>query len=325
MKNNSLKEIAEALKTGNSICLYPHENMDGDAFGSTVALAIALRSLGKDAFVYYTEELPDNLAFMDKGYVTTDDEKAKNADISMLVDCGEPARLGVRKDVFSYGKTSLCIDHHLTSEPSCDYNYVDPTEAATGQIAFELIKELGVEPNPEMGNALYAALITDTGNSQYSNTQKKSFFIAAELFDWGIDSAYVNMEIYESNRFQRMLIETYAMNNLIMSEDGILAMCHVTLEDLDRTGAQDSETENIVGRLRSIKGVEVAAFLREKRDGNISLSLRSKRYVDVSKIASQLGGGGHVRAAGATLKGITIEDAIIKVRETIEKNIHEVE
>ena len=319
MKKSSLKEIASALMEGSLIILYPHDNMDGDALGSSVALAKALRIKGKEAWVYYVDEIPDNLCFLDKGYVIRDEEQASKADIAMLIDCGDPSRVGGRKEVFLKAPTTICIDHHATSEATAMYNYIDPEEAATGQLIFQLIKDLGVTGDEEMGNAIYAAIATDTGKFQYSNTQRKSHEIVAELYDWGIKPNEVSMEIYESNRFQRLLIETFAMNNLKMAREGQVAIAHVTMDDLLRTGAQESETENVVGKLRSIKGVEVAAFLREKKDGRITISLRSKKNVDVARIAERIGGGGHIRAAGATLSDITMEEALILVEKVIEE------
>ena len=319
MKSSSLKEIAEVLKGGNFITLYPHENMDGDALGSTVALAKALRILGKEAWIYYVNEIPDNLVFLDKGYILRDEDKASKADIAMLIDCGDPSRVGKRKDVFLMAPTSICIDHHATSEATAMYNYIDPEEAATGQLIFQLVKDLGITGDKEIGEAVYTSIITDTGKFQYSNTQRKTHEIVAELYDWGINPNQVSMEIYESNRFQRMLIETIAMNNLKISQDGLFAMAFVTRDDLVKTGAQESETENVVGKIRSIKGVEVAAFLRENMDGRINVSLRSKKYIDVSRIAEGIGGGGHIRAAGATLSNIGLEDALALIERVVKE------
>ena len=321
MNNNSLGEIAEVLRQGKKVVLYPHENMDGDALGSAVAMTIALRKMGKVAWVYATESIPDNLKFLDKGYVTSDAEVAGEADIAMIIDCGELSRIGERSEVFVKAPITIALDHHRTTEAACHYNYVDPESAATGQLTFDLLKEMEAEQDGEMGNALYAAIITDTGRFSYSNTQKITHSIVAELYDWGMDHEEVYQEIYESNRFQRLLVETYAMNTMEMSADGRLAMCYADRKAFEISGAEESETEGVVGKLRAIQGVEVAAFLKERANGTISVSLRTKKYMDAYHIAAVLGGGGHKRAAGATLRDISLEDARQKVRKIIENEL----
>jgi len=322
MKNNSLKEIAQKLSEAKSILLFPHINLDGDALGSTVALCKALRLAGKEAWILLEDDIPANLRFLDKGYCIWNQELIAEPDICMCVDCGDKGRFEKRADKFDEGKITVCVDHHRTTEFFCDYNYVDSEEAATGQIVFQLIKELGTEPDKEIGEAIYAAIITDTGNYQYSNTQKKSHEITMELYDWGIDCNKVSVEIYENTRMEKILLKNLAMETLKVLEGGKGAILYVTQEMLEKTGGLMEETEGFSQDLRSIAGVEYAAVVKEYGPELARVSFRAKTKGDVAKIAQRLGGGGHTKAAGCTIYA-PIEEAFKMVEKELITGIKE--
>lgn len=322
--NNTYKEIAQVLESAQRILLYPHVSADGDALGSCAALCRALRMKGKEAFILVEEELPLNLKFMDRGYCTEDKAILEDVDISFCVDCGDTTRFPERKEKFFEGKKTICIDHHHTTTEFCDYNYVDPDASATGELVFDLLKEMGTPRDIEIGEAIFAAITTDTGNFQYSNTRKKSFEIMAELFDWGVDTNKVSVELYENIRLERKIIESMAFSTMSLLADGKAAVAYVTREMLEQSGALSEETENVIRELRSIAGVEYAAFLKEKAPDTVRLSLRAKTTGDVAVIAEKFGGGGHVKAAGATLN-MTIEEAVSAVCRELEKVATEAE
>lgn len=324
MKNNSLQEIAQKLNEAKSILLFPHINIDGDALGSCAAICKTLRAKGKDAWILLEDDIPANLRFLDKGYCTYDMDKIKNPDICMCVDCGDLGRFPKRAEKFNEGKTTICIDHHRTTVFFCQYNYVDSVEAATGQIAFDLIKLMGIKPDEEIGEAIFAAITTDTGDFQYSNTQKKSHLIAAELYDWGVDFNKVSVEIYENVRMEKVMLKNKAMETLKLVGNGLGAIMHITQEMLEETGAAMDESEGLAQDLRSIAGVEFSALIKESKPGVARVSLRAKRSGDVAKIAQKLGGGGHTKAAGCTIN-LPIEEAVAVVEEEIEKAIEELE
>lgn len=306
--NNSLREIADVLHEAESVLLFPHVNPDGDSIGSCAALCRTLRLKGKETWILTEDEIPANLAFLDKGYCTKDMGKIQNPDVCMCVDCGDVTRFPKRAEKFLSGKTTVCIDHHMTTNLFCDYNYVDPEEAATGQIVFELLKELAVEPDGEIAEAVFAAITTDTGDFQYSNTQKKSHLITAELYDWGADFNKVSMEIYENVRLEKIRLKNVAMETLKIIGGGKGAIVKVSQSMLDETGALMDESEGLAQELRSISGVEYSAVIKEYEPELIRVSLRAKRKGDVSKIAVALGGGGHIKAAGCTIRE-TLENA----------------
>ena len=324
MKNNSLQEIAQKLNEAKSILLFPHINIDGDALGSCAAICKTLRSNGKDAWILLEDDIPANLRFLDKGYCTYDMDIIKNPDICMCVDCGDLGRFPKRAEKFNEGKTTICIDHHRTTEFFCQYNYVDSVEAATGQIAFDLIKLMGIKLDEEIGEAIFAAITTDTGDFQYSNTQKKSHLIAAELYDWGVDFNKVSVEIYENVRMEKIMLKNKAMETLKLVGNDLGAIMHITQEMLEETGAEMDESEGLAQDLRSIAGVEFSALIKESEPDVARVSLRAKRRGDVAKIAQRLGGGGHTKAAGCTIN-LPIEEAVAVVEEEIEKAIEELE
>ena len=302
MKNNTFQEISAVLLAAKKLLLYPHIHMDGDALGSCAALCKALRRAGKEAYILIEEEIPLNLRFLDRGYCTTDADILAEVDVSVCVDCGDESRFPGRKQAFRQGKTTVCIDHHHTTSSFCDYNYVDPAAAATGELIYQLLQVMGTQPDAEIGEALFAAMTTDTGNFQYSNTTKQTFAIAAALCDWGIDSNHVSVELYENVRPQRKRIEIKVLETMRLIAEGRGALCYMTQAMLTETGALAEETEDVVDQMRSISGVEYAAFLKEQQDGSVRVSLRAKRLGDVAEIAEKFGGGGHIKAAGATLR-----------------------
>lgn len=325
MNNSSLKEIARKISEAKSILLFPHINLDGDALGSCAALCKAFRNMGKETWILLEDDIPANLRFLDKGYCTWDMDKIQFPDICMCVDCGSRDRFEKRAEKFLSGKVTVCIDHHRTTDLEWDYNYVDHTEAATGQIAFELLKELGTEPDKEIGEAIFAAITTDTGNYQYSNTQGKSHLITAELYDWGVDCNKVSIEIYENVRMEKFMMKNLALETLRILEGGKGAIVCVTQEMLQKTGAVMDEAEGLSQDLRSISGVEYAAVVKEYEKEKARVSLRAKSRGDVAKIAQKLGGGGHTKAAGCTVykpideaAKLVEEEILVAIRELCE-------
>ena len=309
MSNDSFKKIGNVLNEGNSILIFPHINGDGDAIGSAVALCRALRKMGKTSYILTEDKIPQNLQFLIKDYVTEDFSAVENPDICVCVDCGDFSRFPKRKGKFLSGKLKVCIDHHRTSEPFCDYNYIDPKAAATGELIYRLLVAMEIELDKEIGEALFAAITMDTGNFQYSNTTKETHEIVAKLYDTGIDANGVSVELYERVSPEKIKLESEILSNLKISDDGKLAIGFVSRKMLGETGAKPEDSEGTVSQIRSIDGVEIAVLIKEKEDFLCKASLRGKHYADVSKIAEAYQGGGHTKAAGCTLH-MALDEAI---------------
>lgn len=322
MMNSTLEQISEKLKEAETILLYPHVLMDGDTLGSSIALCIALRKLGKKAHILIEDEIPTYLLFLEKGYCTSDQNILDRPDISISVDCSDIERFVMRKEKFRTGKFSICLDHHRTNNFFADMNYIDQHAGATGEIVYDLVKIMGVAPDVEMAEAIYTAITTDTGNFQYTNTTKTTHLITAELFDIGIDLEKISVEVYQNIRHEKLKIQNEVINTIEMLAGGKADIAYVTQEMLEKTGALMEETEGIIETLRNISGVEISAFLKETKPGEIKVGLRSKTYGDVSAIAQSFGGGGHKKASGCTLNG-TLQEAKEKISAAIITHLSE--
>lgn len=303
---NKLTEIADILKQSNTIFLFPHVQMDGDALGSAVALCQGLRRLEKSAYILIDEPIPANLKFLDRGFCTTDPNLFGEPDVCMAIDCSDLSRIETRKDVFLRGKTTISVDHHITSVPFCTMHYMDASAAATGEIIFKLLKVLNVPLDTTMGEALFSALATDTGNFMYSNATKETHEIVASLYDTGMNHNQVAVEIYQKIRREKVHLITRVLSNMEFFSGGRGVISFVSQDILKETGANMDESEGIVEQLRNIDGVEISIILKED-NGKVKVGMRSKTYADVAAISTSFGGGGHTKAAGFTLNASVIE------------------
>jgi phosphoesterase RecJ-like protein len=268
------------------------------------------------------DDIPENLQFLEHGYTIPVEEADMSADVSVAIDCGEDSRYPKRAKKFHDAPVSICIDHHATSEPIFDYNIIDPAAAASAELVYQVIRQLDQPIDRETAEALYTGINTDTGKFQYSNTTALTHRIAADLIDCGVDVNQINVELYESLRPEKLMVESRIMNSVEFYEDGKLAIASISKKALDQSGVKTGETDNVIALMRSIRGVEIAAFLKEKAENEVKVSFRAKGDCDVASIAGGFGGGGHKKASGATLH-MTLDDAVRTVREKCIESIAE--
>lgn len=319
MSNSAMPEqVAGALREAETVWLFPHILMDGDAFGSAVALCRGLRFLGKQAEILLEDTIPANLRFLEKDYCVTESALSVVPDVCIAVDCSDAGRFPARQEHFSRGKLRINIDHHGTNDGFADLNYVDAEAAAVGEMVYRLLLLLGCPIDKETGEALYAAIATDTGNYQYSNTSKESHLITAALYDSGMDQGMVNREIYQSDSPAKVRMHARAIGDMELFCGGRGTVAVVSLSLLEETGALMEDTEGIVESLRNLNGVEISCLLKEHGNNIVKVSLRSKSTGNVAEISQKFGGGGHIRAAGCTLNGTLNE-----VKEQMKKVIAE--
>ncbi|MDD2294359.1 MAG: bifunctional oligoribonuclease/PAP phosphatase NrnA [Eubacteriales bacterium] len=314
----SMLAIAQKLKTADSVLLFPHINMDGDALGSSVALCLALRQLGKTCSILIEDDIPEYLAFLDKGYCIRD--AVRIPDVSLAVDCGDVSRIENRREIFYAAADTACIDHHLLHADFARDCLVDSGAAATGTLVFRLLEEMNIHFTPEIADALYVAIMTDTGSFRYSNADRQTHLIIARLYEYGLDHVPLCNAIYDNIPLSQVKLEASALQNMEIFAGGRACIAHATLDMVEAAGATPDQTENIIDRLRSIRDVEIAVFLKEKADGNYKVSFRAKSYADVGTLAYRLGGGGHRKAAGCTVAA-PLGNARDLLRDAVEQEL----
>ena len=329
MKSNaSLKELAGFLKAAETILIFTHTNPDGDALGSAAALCRVLRKMGKTSWILMDEEVPEYISFMDTEFVTRDKECLKDQDVSICVDCGAYSRFPALADKFDEGKLHLCVDHHDTGDGFGDHYYIDPSEAATCQLIYKLIKELEAVVaesgetagqvaliDRQVAESIYTGINTDTGSFQYSNTTADTHAIASDLMTYGVDHTAINVKLYQTIPMTKLKIQAAILQKAEFLFGGKVAVGYVTGEMLEEAGAVLDDAEGTIDILRNIEGVEIAAFLKEKGEA-VKVSMRAKSYANVADIVSVFGGGGHVKAAGCTLE-MGMDEALDKLKNAI--------
>lgn len=303
--NDTIKSIATIMQDLDGILLFPHVNVDGDAIGSSTALCLALRRLGKKAYIMISEPIPKNLDFLDFGCVTDDDSVLEDVQLSLMLDCNGLNRIPGREDAWNRGRLKGCIDHHATTSKDLrfDFKRIEPKSAATGEIIYRLIKDLGVEITLDIANCIFTAITTDTGNFQHTNTTSRSHEIAGHLHKIeGFNSKTISALIYDRKSKEALQLESAVLAGLEFYADGRLAVGKVTQKLLSDFGCTMDEADGIIQRMMSIDGVEGACLFKETDENNSRASLRGRSYVNMAKAASQFGGGGHLLAAGCSFK-----------------------
>ncbi|EPR08235.1 DHH family phosphoesterase [Ruminiclostridium papyrosolvens] len=316
------KELIKAIERAESVAIFPHISADGDAIGSSLALALALKKTGKKVIVYMEESIPDTYKYLPgidlAGFIGENDEVMG---LNIALDTGDIGRLGTRADLFFKAPVTINIDHHITNTKFAQHNHVDASSASTGELIFLLLHEINYEIDIDMAKCLYTAIATDTGGFKYGNTTAETHKAAAELLSTGIDVADLSQKIFDNTTFIKLKLTQKAIELLELYENDLLAVIAITQDILQSTGAKDEDCDGLVNIGRSIVGVEVSVLIKEKSSNEIRVNLRSKAYVDVSEIAAAFGGGGHKRAAGCTIKG-SISDVKEQLINTIKDKLN---
>ena len=310
-----MRELAACLKAGENWAVFGHVNPDGDTAGSCIALALALRALGKRACVYLPGGLPKMYQVFPCTVEIVDGGKLPfEPDGVFSVDVSEAERLGSGRALYDACPRRAMLDHHSTNAGFGEVWVVDGDAAATGELAVELIAALGVDLTVEMATWLFIAICTDCGRFGYSSTRAQTMEAAAACLRAGIDLDGVTQELYRTRSEGRTRLLGMALNALELGEGGRMCWARLTQEMFRRAGALPEDNEGIVNYLLEIRGVQFAC-LAEERGRQTKFSLRSKPPLDVAKaVAVPLGGGGHACAAGVTLN-LPLEEALERVLE----------
>lgn len=316
-------QVLASLRGGESFAFLLHVRPDGDSIGSSLALGLALIRLGKRVVLVRADEIPANMRFLPGSDRFMPWESVEGSfDFAVLLDCGDLGRVGAARALLDRVRGIINIDHHLSNARFGHVNYIEPTAAAAGEIAYDLIEGLGVEMDYDMAVALYASIVTDTGSFRYDNTSPQTHAIARDLLQRGVRPGEVAQHIWEGKSLAYARLLATALGSLQVSADGRLAWIDLPRQAFEGAGATVAESEGFINYPRIIAGVEVAALFVEDGSGEIKISLRSNRWVDVSRVAASLGGGGHARASGCVLK-CGLDEAKRRVLDRLQQALEE--
>src|SRR6266481_5073276 len=318
--SSDLQAVVAALREHDRFLVVTHENPDGDALGSLLATTLALRQLGKDVIMYLAGDgsLPAEYAFMQLDGLLRELPADMEERTLVAVDCAKADRMGPDTTPIERAQFVIDIDHHHDNTRFGNVNLVVADASSTGEVLRDVFRELGVELTPDIAEALYIALVTDTGRFQYANTTPKALRLAAELVEAGADVHRVFQGVYENVQFAKLKLLARALERAQVFEGGRIVVSHLLRNDFGEVGAAEPYSEGIIDYLRAVEGAELAVLIREppRDDGPTRrVSLRaSVDELDVSAIARLSGGGGHRQAAGFS-SDASIDEITELVRE----------
>ena len=294
--------LIAALNNCKTVLISVHKNPDGDALGSQIGLMLALEKIGKEVFAHNLDPVPEIYRFLPGTDRITTGPSVKGTYDAFLVLDADPPRTGLFNESWP-SRTLINIDHHVTNPREWPLTWLDPDATATGEMIYRLMTVLNIPLDKDIAICLYTAIFTDTGSFRYSNTTAESMRIAATLIEAGADPWMVTENVYESYDFKRINLLGKVLSGIERSQDGRIAWVLVTDDLYRQTGTSAEDTDNFVNFVRSVKGVEVAILFRQTGAAQYKISLRAKGRVDLSGLATSLGGGGHKNAAGGVLDG----------------------
>jgi phosphoesterase RecJ-like protein len=293
--------IRDAILQRQRFVVTSHARPDGDAIGSQLAMAYALRQLGKDVQMVDADPAPPQFqTFPGVRDITVSTTVDGQFDAAIVMECGDLSRTGV--DGFDKYFV-INIDHHPGNKSYGAINWFDPGAAACGEMVFDVIEALGVKLSPEIATHIYITILTDTGGFHFSHITPRTFDICRRCVEAGAQPEAIARAVYDSSTMGRLRLMGAVLHNLEFDDTGRAAFAAVTLDLLRQTGATHDDSEGLINIPLSVKEIQAVAFFKEITGGSFRVSLRSKGAVDVNRVANAFGGGGHKNAAGCTITG----------------------
>lgn len=301
----NIERAAAAIGGAKSLVLACHVGPDGDALGSMLGLALAATAAGKEVVASFGSPFlpPPSMSFLPLDTLRPPDEVPETPEVMVVLDVGSADRLGELAGNAHAAGTVVVIDHHVTNEGFGDIAVVDPGAAATGELVYQILGILDWEVTPAVAQCLLTALITDTGRFQYANTTSRTLEIAAALVAAGAEPNVIGRHVYEEAPFGYLKAAGLAMGRAELDSDRRVVSTVVTEDDLETTGIDWGDTENLIDLLRLAVEADTAVLVKGHADGRVKVSLRSRGDTDVGGLAAAMGGGGHRLAAGFTTEG----------------------
>ncbi|MBQ8685641.1 MAG: bifunctional oligoribonuclease/PAP phosphatase NrnA [Clostridia bacterium] len=322
--NCTLQEIANRIKQAKSVVIFAHMRPDGDAFGSALSLSRALDFLGIQNEVCVESDVPSNLAFID-GIDRVKKAPSAEYDLLVTVDCSDLQRLGTLFNEFNKAARkkidTINIDHHISNTRFAKLNFVRECSANCMNMA-QLVAYMGVPLEKKLAEYLLIGLLTDSGNFSHDDVTEETLSLAAKLVEAGADIRYYNYTLFKKQPKQRAKLFATTMSGIRYFFDDRFAVITVSRKAMEECGADHGMTEGFVDFPLNVDGVEVAASVMEVKYRQYKISLRSKEYADVNKIAGTFGGGGHIRAAGCMLFG-DLEEVIDRLGYAVSQYLND--
>lgn len=302
------KQFNEYLEQATTIAISGHVRPDGDCTGSCLALARYIRDNWKEKQVQvFLQPIRDSFLFLPDADKIAHKMEKKEYDLFVCCDCGEEERLGEFTELYQNAKLRLCVDHHVSNDGFGDESHIDPKGSSTCELLYGLMDKEKV--SKETATALYLGIVHDTGVFKHSNTTKETMFAAGELLEKGVDNSYIIDETFYAKTYMQNQVLGRALIESQRILDGKVIFSSMSKAMMEFYGCEPSDLDGIIDQMRITKGIEVAIFLYEVGIQEYKVSMRSNQIVNVSKIAKQYGGGGHIKASGCTMAG-TVHDVI---------------
>ncbi|WP_010236123.1 DHH family phosphoesterase [Clostridium arbusti] len=316
-----IDEIINTLMKSNKIFVTFHQSPDGDSLGSSLALVNGLRSINKDVSIVCKETIPETFSFLPLSNEIDGSLKEipKDADCLVALDCGNVDRLNCDIDFHNKSFIIINMDHHLSNDSYGDINYVDTKAASVGEIIYKLLNQMNVNIDVKIAECIYTSILTDTGSFRHSNTTYNTHLIAGNLINAGLDFSSIHRKIFDNKKLEVIKLQGLVIDNLYLNSTNNICIMKLTINMLNKAGIKECDSAEVISIGLKIDTVETAILLKETEDG-VKVSLRSKNYVDVRKVAEKFSGGGHIRAAGLKLD-VTIEEAEEILIKELEKEL----
>jgi phosphoesterase RecJ-like protein len=294
-------EIVDSIATRQRYVISSHSRPDGDSIGSQLAMAFALRAMGKEVRIVNSDAAPGPLrAFPGVGEIEIAARVDGAFDAAIIMECGDLTRTGVTGlDQFFV----INIDHHPGNTGYGRINWFDSTAAACGEMVYELIGALGVPLSVEMATHIYVAILTDTGSFHYSSISPRTFEICRQALVAGVEPVLVARHVYDSNNMGRLRLFGAVLSAMQLDATGRIAMVYLNHEMARAAGGTYDDTEGLINLPLTVKEIQAVVFFKQIEGEQYRVSLRSKGDVDIGAVATEFGGGGHKNAAGCTVSG----------------------
>jgi phosphoesterase RecJ-like protein len=313
------RQLREVIASTASFVLVTHMNADGDGLGAQFALARFLRRHGKTVRVINTDPIPHQYRFLIRDDAPELYDAVAHAPVIasagaiVILDNSSANRLSVMRDpVKASPAPKICIDHHPTPDTQWDLMVIDETACATGEIVYRLIRDFDGDVDPAEAIPIYVSVVTDTGNFRFSNTTPRVLAMASDLVSKGVSVPTVYQEVFERNTPSFVRLLGTALASIRQDETGRLGYIVMSRAMMQQCGADGEDTSDIINGILTIGGTRMAILFKELLDGRTKVSLRSKGSIDVNRLASEFGGGGHRNASGAVL-GMGLDQAVDQI------------